>query len=346
VKLKPGEIERFIKNPPPGLRAVLLYGPDEGKVRELSERICKTVAPDLSDPFNVSTLMPEDLDGDEARIAVEASAQSLMGGRRLVRVRGATEKTAKAIEAALDAPTGDSMIVVEGGDLKPAGLRKLFEGNRGDLATIPCYADEARDVIGLIREAMTAGQVKLDRDAEQYLAERLGSDRIASRNELEKLALMAGPGGSIDLDTVVDAIGDGAALAVDALVSSAADGRPSGILGALDRAFSQGESPVRILRIAQTYFQRLHLASGRIAEGRSAGEAVKSLRPPVFWKAAEPMTRQLGVWTPEKLAQALARLGRSEVLCKTTGYPAEAECGQALIDVARIAALAQRGRRR
>ncbi len=346
MKLKAGEVERFVKTPPPGIRAVLLYGPDDGKVRELSERICRTVVSDLSDPFNATTLMPEDLDGDDARIAVEASAQSLMGGRRLVRVRGATEKTSKAVEAALEAPTGDSLIVIEAGDLKPAGLRKLFEGNRDDLATIACYADEARDVLNLIQEAMTAGQVRLDRDAEQYLAERLGSDRIATRNELDKLALMAGQGGTIDLDTVIEAIGDGAALAVDALVSAAADGRPSGILNALDRAFSQGESPVRILRIAQGYFQRLHLASGHVANGRSPGDAVKSLRPPVFWKAAEPMTRHLGIWTSEKLAQALARLGRSEVLCKTTGYPAEAECGQALIDIARIAALAQRARRR
>ena len=346
MKLKAGEVERFVKTQPPGIRAVLLYGPDDGKVRELSERICRTVVADLSDPFNATTLMPEDLDGDDARIAVEASAQSLMGGRRLVRVRGATEKTSKAVEAALEAPTGDSLIVIEAGDLKPAGLRKLFEGNRDDLATIACYADEARDVLNLIQEAMTAGQVRLDRDAEQYLAERLGSDRIATRNELDKLALMAGQGGTIDLDTVIEAIGDGAALAVDALVSATADGRPSGILNALDRAFSQGESPVRILRIAQGYFQRLHLASGHVANGRSPGDAVKSLRPPVFWKAAEPMTRHLGIWTSEKLAQALARLGRSEVLCKTTGYPAEAECGQALIDIARIAALAQRARRR
>ena len=58
------------------------------------------------------------------------------------------------------------------------------------------------------------------------------------------------------------------------------------------------------------------------------------------------MTRHLGIWNSEYLVRALARLGRSEVLCKTTGYPAEAECGQALIDIARIAALAQRGRRR
>jgi DNA polymerase-3 subunit delta len=345
VKLKPGEVDRFVKALPQGMRAVLVHGPDEGKVREIGERIGKTVVADLGDPFNVSSLIGDDLTDDPARLADEASAQSLMGGRRLVRLRDVTDKHAGAIENALSAPTGDSLIVVEGGDLKAGALRKLFEGKREDLAAIPCYADEVRDIAGLVKGAMQAANIRIDRDAEQYLIERLGGDRFASRNEIDKLVLMVGDGGKLDLETVADAIGDGAALAVDALVSATADGRPAGILPALDRAFAQGESPIRILRIAQGYFQRLHLAAVRAADGRSPADAVKSLRPPVFWKAAEPMTRQVASWNPDSLSAALARLGTSEIRCKTTGYPAEAECGQALIDVARIAAMAQRSGR-
>ena len=51
----------------------------------------------------------------------------------------------------------------------------------------------------------------------------------------------------------------------------------------------------------------------------------------------EPMTRQVSRWSPTALAAALARLGQAEIRCKTTGFPDEAECGQALIDVARMA---------
>ena len=36
-------------------------------------------------------------------------------------------------------------------------------------------------------------------------------------------------------------------------------------------------------------------------------------------------------------SQLLARHGQAEIRCKTTGFPDEAECGQALIDVARMA---------
>lgn len=347
MKVGPRELDGFVRRPPAGLRGVLVYGPDGGKVREIAERIGRTVVPDLSDPFNVAVLTGEEAEGDPARLADEAAARSLMGGRRLVRVRDGRDRTAEALANAFAGPETDTLIVVDAGDLKAGtGLRKLFEDKRADLAAIACYADDARDLTRVIRETLEAAGVRVAPDAVQYLSERLGNDRMATRIELEKLALLAGPGGAIDLETAMEAVGDGAALEIDALVSAAADGRPDGIVSGLDRAFRQGESPIRVLRTAQGYFQRLDLAVGRAAEGRSPADAVRSLRPPVFFKAVEPMTRQVSRWTPVAVAAALARLGQAEIRCKTTGFPDEAECGQALIDVARMAlrAAARRSR--
>ena len=343
MKVAPRELDGFLKRPPDGLRGVLVYGPDGGKVRETAERLGRTVVGDLSDPFNVTVLSGEEAESDPARLADEAASRSLMGGRRLVRLRDARDKTADALVNALAGPETDTLIVVEAGELKAGtGLRKLFEDKRADLAAIACYADEARDLARVIRETLEAGGVRIAPDALQLLSERLGSDRMATRIEIDKLALLAGQGGTVDLATAMEAIGDSAALEIDALVSAAADGRPDGIVAGLDRAFRQGESPIRILRQAQGYFQRLHLAAGRAADGRSAADAVKSLRPPVFFKAVDPMTRQVARWTPTALASALARLGQAEIRCKSTGYPDEAECGQALIDVARMALQAAR----
>lgn len=110
----------------------------------------------------------------------------------------------------------------------------------------------------------------------------------------------------------------------------------------LDRAFRQGEASVRIIRMAITYFQRLHLARARMADGRNPVDAVKSLRPPIFFRTADAMARQLQRWDLRSLASALARLGEAEIRCKTTGFPDEAECGQAMIDVARMAVMAGR----
>lgn len=343
MKVAANAVDRFVRNPPPDLRAVLLYGPDTGKVLEFAKQLGRSVVANLDDPFNVSELDGDAAESDPARLSDEAQSRSLMGGRRLVRVRGARDGLAASVANALDGDTGDTLIVIEAGDLKPSGgLRKLFEGKRSDIAGLACYGDSERDLSSMVREVLGGHSVRIDPEAERFLVEHLGGDRMASRNEVEKLALLAGAGNTVELDLVVEAIGDGAALDVDALVTAAADGRPDAIMTGLERAFRQGESPIRILRIALTYFQRLHLACSRSAEGRSASDAVKSLRPPPFFRTADAMTRQVGRWNQRSLAGALARLGEAEIRCKTTGFPDQAECGQALIDVARMAVMAAR----
>ena len=101
MKLNSNEIAGFIRRPPEHVRAVLIYGPDGGQVREVSDKIAKTIVEDLSDPFRVADLVPENLKEEPSRIADEAAAISLTGGRRLVRLRGATDTVAAAAELAL-----------------------------------------------------------------------------------------------------------------------------------------------------------------------------------------------------------------------------------------------------
>mgnify|MGYP007053984509 CR=1 FL=1 len=61
------EIERFLKAPDRGIRAAVIHGKDRSGVAERAEILCRTVTPDLNDPFNVTVLTDSDIDGDEAR---------------------------------------------------------------------------------------------------------------------------------------------------------------------------------------------------------------------------------------------------------------------------------------
>ena len=56
MKLTWKQIEPFVKSPDPKARVVLIYGPDDGLMRERAKTIGKTVTEDLDDPFNVATL--------------------------------------------------------------------------------------------------------------------------------------------------------------------------------------------------------------------------------------------------------------------------------------------------
>ena len=92
MKIPFRDIEPFVKSPNPAIRAILVYGPDSGLMRERATIMAKTIVPDLTDPFNVALLSPDILKDDPARLTDEANAISMMGGRRLIRIENADDK--------------------------------------------------------------------------------------------------------------------------------------------------------------------------------------------------------------------------------------------------------------
>jgi len=267
------------------------------------------------------------------------SAMSLAGGRRIVRVRDAGDAAGALFQRFLAAPPpGDGVVVVEGGELPArSSLRRAFEDAAGAFA-IPCYADGPRELEALAREVLGAHRVAVDADALAYLVDHLGGDRGASRRELEKLALYAGDGGRVGVAEATQSVGDSAAMTIDDIVLAAAEGDAAALERALMRAFLEGEMPVGVLRALMRHFQRLHLVQSRVAAGISEEDALRSLRPPLFFKLQDRFRRQLRLWPAARAAYALSLLTQAELNAKTTGLPAEAICRDALLRIARGAA--------
>jgi DNA polymerase-3 subunit delta len=322
MKIATGAIERFIARPDPKIRAVLLYGPDEGMVGERGRALARTVCEDLQDAFRVVELSGANLKDDPARLADEVQAISLMGGRRVIRVRPAAEDAVAALENALAAPAGDALIVLEAGDLKKTSrLRKLAE-DANNAAAIACYADSAGALDGLIEQTLKQFGLRAEPDAAAWLAENLGGDRGVSRRELEKLALYVGDSSkSVTLDDALAMVGDSAEIGLSDVALAAADGDQKNLDRALDRVFAEGNAAVSVLRALSRHLLTLHQARAAMQGGADARSAVERFRPPLHFAVKPRVTRQLGVWSAEALGDALALLTEAELQCKTTGMP-------------------------
>jgi DNA polymerase III subunit delta len=330
VNLPTARIAAFLERPDPEIRAVLLYGPEAGLVRERADRLARFVCPALGDPFRVADLSGSALAEDPARLADEAAQLSLTGGRRVVRVRGAADGQGKLFAEFLGSSPGDALIVVEAGELpRQSALRRAFEA-APCAAAIGCYPDTARERAAVIRESLGARRIAASADAVRYLVEHLGGDRLLTRSELEKLALYAGESARVELDDARLSVGDSAALALDDVVMAAAEGDAARLERALDRIFQEGTSPVTVVRAALRHLQRLHVLVAQVSEGTPVGEVLRKARPPVFYKHEDSVRRQLGKWSDAQLRAALDRLARGELMMKQTGFPAETLCREAL----------------
>jgi DNA polymerase-3 subunit delta len=344
MKLPAARIAGFLKAPDAGIRATLIYGPDGGLVKERGERIARTICSDLGDAFRVAEIDADTLARDPARLNDEAASLSLMGGRRLVRIHDAGDAVGAIFDRFFkDPPPGDAFIVVEAGDLPPrSSLRRAFEAAK-TAAAIPCYLDGPRELGELAREVFAAHKIAARPEAMQYLVAHLGGDRGVSRQELEKLALYVGDGGTVDEAAALDAVGDSAELTMDEAVFAAAEGDAAQLERALNRAFGEGAQAVSLIRAELRHFQRLHLAGARHAAGKSEEEALR-FRPPLFFKFVDRFKRQLRLWPPARAEAAMTALNEAEARMKTTGLPAETICREALMRLARGAAAAARAR--
>jgi DNA polymerase-3 subunit delta len=334
MKITAGRIDAFLKDIPSAIRVVFLFGPDSGLVRERSKEIARRILEDPDDPFCLAEFSGATLSDDPARLADEAAALSLTGGRRLVLIRDVNDRCAEIFSHFLAEAPGEALIVVEAGNLGARSkLRSAFEKSK-IAAALPCYTDDGQALNKVIRQTFSEAGLKPTADAVSFLCANLGGDRMISRSELQKLCLYAAGTGQITLDDAVACVGDSAIMTLDDISFAVGAGNVQNLGGFLDRARQEAVQPISILRALQRHFQRLHLAAGLIAEGASRELALKALRPPVFFKQASAFGLQLGFWTRDALDDALAALASAEIDCKSTGMPAETVCHQALLRLA------------
>lgn len=336
MKITGAKLTAFLKAPDPGAQCVLLYGPDRGLVRERADILARKVVDDLSDPFRVVELTAAPLRSDPARLADEAAAISFTGGRRVVRIRDAADALTKLLKAFIEHPAGDALVLLEAGELGPrSSLRRLFE--QADMAAaIACYGDDARSLSGVIRETLQRHGLTASPEALAYLNESLGADRVLTRNELEKLALFKGQPGTITIEDARACVGDTMTASMDDVAYATANGDAVGLERSLARAFAEGLQAVSLIRANMRHFQRLHLVRASVEDGRRVEQAMGALRPPVIFRLAGSFKAQVGKWDRGRLSRALTVLTEAELSCKTTGLPAEAICGRAFLEIARL----------
>jgi DNA polymerase-3 subunit delta len=297
---------------PAGVRAVLLHGDDAGLVRERAEALVRAVLGGaMDDPFRLAELSREEA-SKAGTLAGEFAALAMTGGRRVVRLRDATDAHATPLKEAL-ATAGEALIVMEGGELTARSKLRAMAEAAPDVAVIACYRERGDELAASIGRLLKEQGVGAEPAALAWLAGRLGEDRMLMRREVEKLALYVGPGGRVDEEAALACGPEGAALELDEALMAATAGDVALADRALDAAFAEGVNPVAVLRAALRHLQRLH-------EAALAGGDAGVLRPPVFFRHKAAFDRAMRAWPVGALEAAAVALLESEKRTKTTAF--------------------------
>ena len=334
MKLRPADVQRWLTKPDPAVVVALFFGPDTGAVRDGADRLTKTVLAESDDPFALAAPAVEALTKDTSLLVDEAAALSLMGGRRVVRVRGAVDGLTASLQHVLDSPASQNLIVLEAGELPPKSrLRQVCEGS-DRAAAIGCYRPEGQSLSRLIGSELAQHRLSATPEAARFLADSLVGDSGQVRAELDKLATYVGGAGTVDLDVAMACIGDRTRQSLTDLAYAVADGAASSADRALDKVLAEGMDVVPILRAAANHLRTLHVGKAGLAAGTPADQIARRNR--VFFKLQPAFERQLRTLPTGRIAAALAHLSDAEADCKKTGAPAVVLCRQALLAAVQV----------
>jgi len=305
VALKSAEIDRFIAKPSSDAGLILIFGPDRGLVTERADQLISRFDTSADDPFSIVKLDGADIGSDANRLIDEASTVSMFGDLRVIRVRDIGNRNViPAVAPLLDAPPPGAIVVIEAGDLKRGtGIRKRVESHSRAIA-IACYPDAGRDLERLIKDEFSGSGITVSDAARQALAALLGSDRLVTRSELNKLRLYVGDAGHIDIDDVEAVIGDSSALQTDQVVDMVAGGNLDGLEAQFRRLIAAGSAPDMVVMAALRHFQMLDAARAQHDRGEAADQIVSRLRPPIYFKRRGLVSRQINLWQTSGIRRA------------------------------------------
>lgn len=311
AELKSHEFEGFLEKSARHYQIFVVYGPDRGLVSERASMIAAKTGVDLTDPFSLIKLDISDLQKDQGRLLDEAGAIGLFGGDKLVWIRGAANEKylVEALQVLAQKPPEATFVIVEAGDLKKGSLlRKAAEAPRS-IMTIPCYADDARALNSLIDSELSSSGLRMTPAARQALLELIGGDRIASRNELRKLALYCRNFELIEEHHVTEIIGDASAISVDDAVDAILSGNTGNFLHAMQKIISSKTSIFLVIQACLKQFQLMDAMRAEMEEKRlPASQVMQTLGRHLHFKRKPVIEQALRAWSAEALGRETNRL--------------------------------------
>lgn len=332
--IKASDVDRFIAKPNPAQPIVLVFGPDTGLVRERVDALVRASVDDPNDPFALARIEGDELASNPARLVEEAHTIPLFGGRRAVLVKAGARNIASAVETVIAAPSNECRVIIEAGNLsKSAPLRSLCEKAKV-AAALPCYADNERALAQLIDEEMHAANLAIAPDARITLLSLLGGDRLASRNEIRKLATYSQGQKSIELADVMAVVADASQMALDSVTDAVFAGKTGDVDSEFGKARASGSSPAAIVSAAIRQVANLHKMKLAIEGGDSIEFAMRRVAPPVHFTREREVSDALRVWSPARLLRAMDQLAEASLEMRRNAPLAEAIAQRTLLSLA------------
>jgi DNA polymerase-3 subunit delta len=179
------------------------------------------------------------------------------------------------VAAALGHADPQTTVVLVARDRAPRALADAVKGCGGEV--IAYDAPRARELPRwLAAEARQRG-FRLEGEAARLLADRMGEGTGRLANELDRLALWAGPDGDVTLEDLEAMVADTSEAMIWTLADAIVERRPGDAVATAERLAAQGQAPAALVYGLASRLRAALCAVSGLEAGRPAGEVQASL---------------------------------------------------------------------
>ena len=317
-------------------QSFLIYGPNEGLVRENIEIIFKNFSKGADcERVNISG---KQLDDSATILNDEISSISLFSEKKFVILESTKEKHVSLIEDALSLDFKNTCMVLKQDNLtKSSNIRKLYEKSKNHFS-LACYDDDIKVLSSLLENFQKEHNVAFDSDVKSFLLNNLSNDRMVIKNELEKILLsLSEDDRKVDVEKLRNILHDSAHTDFQQINNSILFGNTEKGSKSLEKLFNLGTNPVAILKSFNNYIMRIRLTQVELSKGKQFDEAIKVLRPPVFWKEKSDFKRHCLMWPANVIENIINEVISSEIKCMTNNIIAKEQCEKTLFGISSTA---------
>ena len=303
--LRANEIQRFVTQPQKDVLGVLVYGPNEGRVADISSTIVKSILGSIDDPFNLVHLSENQLKDSPGLLHDEMLALSFTGGRKVIWIKDPGPVFNKQFTGLFELSISENLLIIQTGQLKKTiALRKNFEASKVAVC-IPCYDDSRQDLTALIIEKINSNGKSINQTTIDTLINSVGSDRVLLMSEVEKLISYCAESSQVTEQDIEVLCADPLEGSLDDICDLTLTGDTSKCLTQLHHLISSGIQSAQILNTVLNHLMRLQRYRIDIEKGQNIETVVKGARPPIFFKRQSLIKRQLSYWQTHTIKNAL-----------------------------------------
>jgi len=296
--------------------AYLVAGSDEAKIEATRQRL-RARAETESGAAGLESFDPVDGRGapDAQALLGAIPALSLVGGRRFLladHVERWRDRDLEAVIAGLEGIPDETTVVLIARGKAPAALTKAVEAAGGEL--LGFEAPRQREVPAhLVREANRLNFV-LEPAAARLLVERIGTTPLRLANELDRLALWAGEGGTVSAADLEAMLADSSETAAWSLSDALLERDAESALALAERLLAQGENVTGLIYSLASRLRSAHAAATALEAGQQPKQVESSLSMHPY--AAKQLVSRVRNVSPEQLRGATAVIADLEVWCR------------------------------